>query len=279
MRVVVCGGSGFIGRALCEALRARGDEVTVLSRQGKALPQAHKVNGVVYQSYAEPLPQAQAVVNLAGASIAAWPLTARRMRTLVQSRLEVLSCLERGYGRNLPEILIQASGSGVMQGPGPCADDGALAENFYTSMCLEFELRAEALCRRAGSVFKILRLGVVVGAGGGLCAITSRLPPFALWGAHNYVPYILLEDTVRALILCLDKSELSGPILGVSPHFKTVNELLELCRPTSFLPRLPIPQVLLRALAALGDHRPALLLCDQKLHPGKLLEAGLRFTA
>ena len=267
MKITVAGGSGFLGRALCKMLQNAEDEITVISRNPA---RARLPEGVRVISWGDPFPKCEALVNLAGASIAALPLTPLRMRALRDPRLKAIAALCEGYRCALPEVFVQASATGIYAQGCDCADDGPLDEGFRRDLIAPFEkaaLHSFAPCRTA-----LLRFGIIMGAGGGLMRITARLPRLKILPAPpGPLPWIGLEDAAAAIALTL-KSPLSGVIAACNPRFKSANELLGCGKRGSFF--LPLP----RALLSLPfDRRGDLLLRSQRIMPQKLLEAGLAF--
>lgn len=286
MKVVIAGGTGWIGRALSRALIAAGKEVTVLSRSGAASP----VPGVKVRAWLVPgaggweaeLDGAAAVVNLCGEGVADGLWTKSRRRRLVDSRLAPTRALVDALARldNRPPVLVNASAVGFY----PRGDSRLLAETdapgegFLSGLCDAWEdeaRRAEAL----GTRVVLLRIGVVLGREGG--ALSRMLLPFklALGGrlgdGAQYFPWVHLDDVTGLVLAALGDERLKGPLNAVAPEPATNAEFTAalgrtLRRPTPF----PVPAFALKL--ALGE-LSSLLLDSQKIAPAAAVGAGYRF--
>lgn len=280
MRIVVAGGSGFIGRRLVRALRERGDEVVVLSRGAGA--------GLTVWNPSDPgscrsaLEGADAVINLCGAGVADRPWTAGRREELVSSRLIPTGALVeamRGLARK-PKVFVNASAIGYYGFTGGPADEKSPAgSGFLADLCVRWEKEA----RRAedfGVRTVLPRIGVVLGAEGG--ALGRMLLPFKLGlggrlGAGTQpFPWIHADDVVGMVLASLSDSKWSGPVNAVAPEpadnaafTKALGAALG--RPTIF----PVPGFVLRA--ALGEVS-SLLLDGRPVVPAAAAAFGYRFS-
>lgn len=272
MRILITGGTGFVGRHLIDALLERGDEIWVYTHADKSRACGILPEKVTVVGRDDPFPRVDALVNLAGESIAAKILTRSRMKTLLKSRLDVLHLLDEKYPEDdFPEIFIQASATGFYASGQICDESGECGGVFGTLLS-ELEDAASALCRRHGSSCSLLRIGVVMGDGGGLMDITSRLPRLKIvMGGDNLVPWIGIADLTRALCLLL-KHPQDGAVNAVSPAYKSANELLAMGKMGAFF--IPLPSPLLR----LFDRRGALLRASHQVISGRLTRLGFEFS-
>ncbi len=278
-RVAVTGGTGMIGRQVVEALRARGDEVTVLSRSAP---------GTV--RWAEPTsepppPEALAgrdgVVNLLGENVAQrW--TTKAKRAIRESRelgtrhlVEGLSRLSEGQR---PSALVSMSAIGVYgaRGEERVDESGPAGDDFLAGVVEAWEAearKAEALGVRVA----IPRTGVVLASGGG--ALAKMLPPFKMGvggpvaGGRQYVPWVHLDDVVGALIFLLDGGD--GTYNVTAPGPVTNRELSKalgraLRRPAV----MPVPALALRVLYG---EMGRIVTTGVRAVPKRLLEAGYSF--
>ncbi|MDY6891564.1 MAG: TIGR01777 family oxidoreductase [Pseudomonadota bacterium] len=280
MRVLITGGSGFIGRALSSALAARGDEVIILTRSPQALPVAGNRRVVAALEQIEgPL---DAVVNLAGAPIVDQRWSASRKQVLRASRIEVTNTLVAWMQQQAPPpaVLVSASATGYY---GSHADE-VLDESaeptpgFAHELCRDWE-RAALEAESLGVRVCLIRLGVVLGAGGG--ALAKMLPLFRLGlggpvgSGKQWLSWIHLDDVVAATLYLLDSPPLHGPFNLTAPEPVT-NELFSrtlgrrLHRPAF----LRVPATVMKLL--LGE-ASELLLEGQRVVPENLLTAGYRF--
>jgi uncharacterized protein (TIGR01777 family) len=286
-RVVVAGGSGFVGRGLVEELAARGYEVAVLSRRpGRAvagLPESARVVGWE-ADWAGELPGAAGVVNLAGASIGGGRWTAQRKQAILSSRVEttgrLVDAIRALPASRRPPVLVSASGIDYAgdRGEEPVTEEAEPGDSFLAGVCVAWEdaaRRAEAL----GVRVVLMRTAFVFGRGAP--AVRLLALPFRLFvggplgSGRQWFPWISLEDTVRLYALALERHSLTGPVNAVAPEQVRQRELARelgrvLRRPAVF----PTPAPLLRL--ALGEQAD-LLLHGQRAEPRKALEAGFEF--
>lgn len=287
MRVVVAGGTGFIGRALCSSLFQHGHCITVLTRNlrearlmgGFAAVEWNGGEGGVWEDVVE---NADAVVNLAGAPIADARWTDSRKQLLRDSRVLATRRIVRALSRrgSRPATLINASGVGYY---GP-SDDRVLDEEagagrgFLADLCREWE--AEALqAALQGTRVVILRTGMVLEKDGG--ALPKMTLPFRLfaggpiWPGDQWVSWIHRRDLVRLIEWILANGQMSGPLNAVAPFPVTMTEFCRMLgrvlrRPCWF----PVPESLVSvALGELGS----VMTTGQRVKPAKALSAGFVF--
>jgi uncharacterized protein len=289
MDIVIAGGTGFIGARLCESLAAQGHRVTVLTRRPA---DAARLWGAPVQvvewdagrpgRWEECLNGAQAVVNLAGASIADARWTERRKRLLTESRVQATRALVAACGRlaSKPDVLLNASGIGFY---GPHGDE-ALDESsgpgqgFLADLCVQWE----AAAREAsfyGMRVVCLRTGMVLERDGG--ALPRMTMPFRLFlggpvmPGTQWISWIHREDLIGLIEWVLTTSSLSGPVNGVAPSPVTMDDFCRtlgrvLQRPSW----LPVPEVIVKvALGELGS----ILTTGQKVLPTVAQQRGYRF--
>lgn len=281
MRILITGGTGFIGRALSPRLAAAGHEVVLLSRQ----QQPQLPAGVT--SFATNLGELsadgfQAVVNLAGAPIGDARWTRSRKRLLIDSRVDTTAGLIDWMARadTPPGALISSSAVGFYgeQGDRTVTENTSPTPGFTHDLCAAWEgeaLRAESL----GVRVCLVRTGVVLDREGG--ALAKMLPAFRLGlggrlgSGKHYFPWIHREDIVSIYLWMLQSHAASGAYNASAPHPVTNDEFTRalgraLRRPTIF----PVPELVLRTL--FGE-MSEILLASSRMVPGRLLDQGFRF--
>lgn len=290
MHVVIAGGSGFVGAYVTKLLLAQKHQVTMLShsdlnkvraRLSKHYAYAHEIPEFAPQqdftlmSYSEYNGEGDVLINLAGESLGAKAITARRMRLLRSSRLDVLEQLSTQLA--LPPIFIQASAVAVYPDSLEYQNESSptLGSNDFAHLALEIEERAKVLAQQ----FKVqhlylARFGIVLHRSGGFIKKASFIPPFTVIQGNNKIPFIELDDAAQALLKLCTGSIASGPVNLTSPKSATLKELLHCCYKKSKLPQIPIITGFLR----LGDRRSQLLSCNQVIMPNVLLNAGFKFN-
>jgi uncharacterized protein (TIGR01777 family) len=252
-RVAVTGGTGMIGRRVVDALRARGDEVTVLSRSAPGTVRWPE------PASAPPPPEAIAgrdgVVHLLGETVAQrW--TGKAKRAIRESRELGARHLVEGLTRlsdgERPAALVSMSAIGVYGARGDERVDESepAGDDFLAGVVQAWEAearKAEALGMRVA----IPRTGVVLASGGG--ALAKMLPPFKLGvggpvaGGRQYVPWVHLDDVVGALLFLLDGGE--GIYNVTAPEPVTNRELSKaLGRALSRPAVMPVPALAIRVL-------------------------------
>ncbi len=277
MRVLVTGGTGFIGRALVNALRDRGDEVVVVSRG--AGPGA-----VTWEAIEHEAALADAVVHLAGEPIAEERWTKAYLERVRASRVETTGRIARaiqGAARK-PRVLVSGSAVGIygMRGDDVDLDEDAPAgHDVLAEIVVAWEAAAKP-ARAAGARVVHPRTGVVLGKDGG--ALAKMAAPYRwlvggpLGSGRQWVSWIHLRDAVRALIFAIDTDTLSGPVNVVAPGPVRMDQLAQSIGSALHRPHtLRAPAFALRL--ALGTGRASLLLTGQRVLPRRLEEAGFAF--
>ncbi len=281
MRVLITGGTGFVGQALCPRLAAAGHEVVVLTRQSQPrLPPG----AASAETRLEALSAADfdGVVNLAGAPIGDARWTESRKRLLLESRVSTTARLVEWMSRpaRRPEVLVSASAVGYYgeQGDRPVTEQTAPAAGFTHELCAAWEREAE---RATGLGVRVCRarIGVVLDRDGG--ALAKMLPAFRMGAGgrlgtgRHWFPWIHREDIAAICQWLLDNSRSSGAYNASAPNPVTNSEFTRALGQALGRPAvLPMPEAALRLL--FGEMSEILLASDRML-PTRLLEEGFRF--
>lgn len=222
MHVLVTGGTGFIGRALCQQLIRAGHHPCVLTRDAaKASPKLPGVRLIEHLDQAGPM---QAVVNLAGEPLAEGRWTAQRKQEFRASRIgttqRLLHWMEAQPVR--PRVLVSGSAIGYY-GPredAPLNEDAPAGHDFAAQLCLDWEaeaLRAQGLGVRTC----IVRIGIVLGKDGG--ALAKMLPPFKLGmggpmgDGAQWMSWVHRHDLVRLILWLLEHEHAQAAYNGTAP--------------------------------------------------------------
>ncbi|MGF2734634.1 TIGR01777 family oxidoreductase [Marinobacter sp. DUT-1] len=283
-RILITGGTGFIGKELCPRLLERGDQLSVFSRQPAESVKAicgrvETVNSLKSLRSGQGF---DAVINLAGEGIADKRWSASRKQALRDSRIrltEELVDVIRTWERS-PQVMVSGSAVGFYgdQGAAPVTEDTTPNDEFTHQLCRDWENAAMAL-DSGDTRICLSRTGVVAGPGGGF--LDRMLPPFKLGlggrlgSGQQYMPWVHRTDVVNALIWMVDTESARGPYNVVSPNPATNAEFTRtlgrvLHRPTPF----PAPAPVLKI--ALGE-MSRLLLTGQNARPAKLMAEGFTF--
>ena len=283
-RVVISGASGLIGGALAGALAADGHAVGRLVRPGPAVrlgdvawdPTAGRIDAAALEG-------ADAVVHLAGESIAAGRWTAARKRAIRDSRVGGTRLLAEAVAglRRPPRVLVSASAVGYYgdRGDEPLTEASAPGQGFLAEVAVAWEAAAEP-ARRAGLRVVHPRIGLVLAAAGG--ALPKMLTPFRLGlggvigDGRQQVSWIALDDLVSVLRHLLTTDSLAGPVNAVAPAPVDNRELTRtLARVLGRPALLPLPASVVRLV--FGEMGLALLLASARVLPARLEATGFRF--
>ncbi|MDR5903209.1 TIGR01777 family oxidoreductase [Halomonas icarae] len=287
MRVLITGGSGFVGQRLCQRLTEAGHRVQVVSRDPESargrLPDTVDIRRSALDFVDAP---PDVLVNLAGEPIAAKRWSHDQKEKLIDSRLnatrELVGLCEQlqQTDTRVPRVMVSGSAMGYYgdQGDREVTEETPPHDEFAHRLCRRWEeaaLEAEAFGVRVA----LLRTGLVLDQGGG--SLAKMLPPFRLGlggrfgSGRQYMPWIHREDLVRAILFLIERDELEGAFNGSAPHPVTNAEFTralagQLKRPAIF----PVPAIVLQT--AFGE-MARLLLTGADMRPGRLLEAGFEF--
>lgn len=281
MRVVVTGGTGFLGRALVAALAGRGDEAVVVTRDPSRAELPPGARGIAWDGLATAVDGADAVVNLAGETIAQRWTTAAKSR-IVGSRAQAAERVGAALraSKSPPAVLVNASAVGFYgsRGDEELTEESRSGSGFLAETTLAWERAArEAVPDDVRLV--LLRTGVVLDAAEG--ALAKMLLPFRLGlggplgSGRQWMPWIHRDDLVALLLAALDDARYEGPVNGTAPGpvpmMVFAAALGRVLRRPSFA---PAPAFAIRA--AMGE-MAALVLDGQRALPAKALALGFRF--
>lgn len=260
MRVVVGGGSGYLGRALRASLEADGHEVVVVSRRpgdgGGGPP------GVAWEDAADALEGADAAVNLAGAPIGALRWTGGRKRAIRDSRVSTTRAMAEAIAAasRPPSVFVTASGIDYYGDSGEATvdEDSAPGSSFLASVCAAWEAAAaSAPVRRVA-----IRTPFVVGPDAPALALLALPVRLCVGGpagsGRQFFPWIALDDLVGVYRLAIAEPSIVGPINAVAPQQLRQRDVARLLGGVLRRPALlPAPAPLLRL--ALGEQADLLL--------------------
>lgn len=290
-RIVITGATGTIGRALVQALRERGDQVVALSRNRNSAEEALG-GGVEVHLWPDPtgspppseaLARASAVVNLLGEPIAQrWSSPAKQAirRSRVDGTRMLIDALRDLPAEQRPAVVVSQSAMGYY---GP-SDDRELDEeappgsDFLAGIVTEWEREARA----ADSFTRVVitRTGIVLAPSGG--ALAKMLPFFRLGiggpvaGGRQYVPWVHLADSVRAILFCIGEQMVTGAVNVTAPSPVTNTEFSHALGRALHRPAiLPVPGFALRILYG---EMAEIVTTGQRAVPRRLLELGFEYS-
>ncbi len=286
MRVIVTGGTGFIGPKLCARLVAKGHDVIALTRDASRSrddvhPKVRVVSwadGAAWEGFVD---GAGALVNLAGESIAQrWTPSAKAR--IAKSRLDAAAKLRAAAEKaaQKPSVLVNASAVGYY---GPAGDEvldesAPAGQDFLARTCVDWEAAARSL-EPLGVRVAMLRTGVVLGAGGG--ALAKMLPPFRafvggpLGSGTQWMSWIHESDLVELFLWAIENPAVAGPVNATAPSPVTMRDFATALGKALHRPSfMPAPAAAIRL--ALGE-MATVVLDGQRVVPKKALALGFTF--
>jgi len=281
MDVLISGATGLIGSALIPELEARGHTVRRLTRHPR---QDGDIRwDIDAGTIAGDLSGVDAVVHLAGESIAEGRWTEEKKRRILESRQKGTRLLaEKVAGiPEPPSVMVSVSAIGFYgdRGNELLTEESESGDLFLSEVCREWEAAADP-AREAGVRVVHPRFGIILSTKGG--ALGTTLPIFKLGGGgkigsgRQYWSWVSFDDVIGAIVHVLDTDDLSGPVNVVAPDPPTNAEYTRvlgkvLNRPTLFT----VPASAARV--ALGGIADDLLLASERVEPVRLQETGYSF--
>lgn len=299
MKIVIAGGTGFLGRPLAETYAEEGHDVRVLTRSlpdgesrhdpgtGKPgvtrvgwTPGAASANAAT--GWAACLDDADAVINLAGEAIADKRWTPQRKAQLRDSRIGPTRALAQAINAAAapPRVLISASGVGYYgAGDEPKTEESPAGTDFIAQLCEEWEAEARRAAA-AGARVVLLRTGVVLERSGG--ALTKMMTPFRFFAGgpigsgRQWMSWIHRLDYFEMVRWIVETPAVEGPVNATAPHPVTNREFARALGRALHRPSLlPAPAFALRLL--FGELADPLLLSGQRVLPARAQAHGYHF--
>ncbi|WP_319779390.1 TIGR01777 family oxidoreductase [Maridesulfovibrio sp.] len=287
MRVVITGGTGFIGKRLSSELVAKGYQVVCLTRSSRP-SDISGVRNVVWDGqssagWADHADGAAAIINLAGENIASGRWSAAKQKSILASRVDAGRAVSEAVAKAKvkPQVVVQGSAIGYYGncGPEPVNEGAPKGDLFLSGVVEEWEASTDPV-EVYGVRRVIIRTAMVLGSGG---ALAKMLAPFKagfgsyLGHGHQGVSWIHLEDEVRAIIYLIENEKCSGVFNLSSIHPLTFNKFADtLGKVLGKKVRLRAPAFILKL--ALGRMAEEVLLGGQFVLPEKLVSAGFKFN-
>ena len=284
MKILIGGSHGLVGTALIKSLEAEGHEIFRLVRHAPTSKTEVEWSPDRYSIALARIEGFDAVVNLAGESIAEGRWTDEKKRRIRESRVKGTKLLGDALA-NLtvpPKTFVCASAIGYYGNRGDelLTETSAPGDDFLAKVCAEWE-QATALAAEKGIRVVNARFGVILDNNGG--ALKKMLPPFRMGvggrigSGKQWMSWIALDDVIVGIKFALANESARGPVNFVSPNPVTNAEFTKtlgkaLSRPTIF----PIPSFAIKLM--FGEMGEALLLGGQRVAPVRLVGGGFEFS-
>lgn len=287
MKILIAGGSGLIGRALTQSLRENGHEVFVLTRRpaSASLPQGAKAipwDGQTVGDWLHVLEQSDAVITLAGQTLASWPWTGAKKQRFFDSRVRPALVLAEacGMASRRPKVFVQASAIGYYgpRGDLPITETDSPGKDLGARICQQAEaaskpvetlgirhvsLRTAVVLARESIILKLMVLPVRLFMGGPLGSGTQGFS------------WIHIADEVAAIRFLLENEQAEGAFNLSAPEPLSNAEFTKILAKVLRRPYwLPVPAFLLRLV--LGE-MSTLVLEGQFVLPERLQKLGFQF--
>jgi len=285
MKIVIAGGSGFIGKKLTELLLEKGHDIVILTR--KAQQSNSRVTYIKWLQHGacpeKEINGADAFINLAGVSINDGRWNESHQKQIYDSRMKATHELLRIIAALTvkPTVLVNASAIGIYPASNVAIyteDSMEVAADFLGKTVYDWEKKAESV-KALGIRSVYMRFGVVLGREGG--ALPLMVLPYKLFvggsvgSGRQWVSWVHVQDVVRAILFALEHQELKGPVNVTSPTPVTMGNFGRSIASVLHRPHwLPVPEFALKM--ALGK-KSALVLEGQHVIPGKLMEEQFTF--
>src|SRR5688572_32363398 len=287
MKILISGSHGLVGTALIKSLEPDGHEIYRLVRHYPESPDQIEWSPERYSIALSLIEGFDAVVHLAGESIAEGRWTDEKKKQIRESRTRGTKLLADALGNltNPPRVLLSASAIGYYgdRDEEVLTEASSPGDDFLSEVCVEWE-KATSHATAMGVRVMNARFGIILDKEGG--ALKKMLPPFRMGiggrigSGKQWMSWIALDDVVGALKLALTNESLAGPVNFVAPNPVRNAEFTKalghaLSRPTF----LPIPEFGVRL--AFGEMADTLLLSSLRVKPTHLETIGypFRFTS
>lgn len=287
-RIIIAGGSGFIGRALSQEFSGRGFEVVVLTRSPRS--RADRVREMQWDGaqaageWVSQLNGSDAVINLTGKTINC-PHTPKNLREITASRVNSVNAIASAIGQveDPPRVWVQASAVGFYGDTGDhlCDESSPGGHDTLADVCRQWEgAFASASARRTRKV--VLRIGFVLGHDGGALPVLSKMARYFLGGAagsgRQYISWIHLSDLAAMFLAAVEDETMSGVFNAVVPDAVTNAQFMRELRRALHRPWCPpAPALAVKLGARLMGSEGSLALVSQRCVPKRFLEAGFPF--
>lgn len=286
-RIVIAGGSGFIGSALAAEWLAQNGEVIVLSRSPR-----QRSDGVVEIQWSganvgewiKHLEGAEAVINLAGKNIKC-PHTPKNVFELTESRVNSVAsvAMALNHVKAPPPVWLQASAIGYYGNTGDriCDENSPNGSDILADICCDWENAFDsAPVPRTRKV--LLRIGFVLGKDGGALPILARMTRLFLGGSagsgKQFISWIHLKDLARMFCEGIARQDWSGTFNAVAPNPVTNKEFMRQLRLALHRPwSPPAPAWMVKISTRAMKMDPSLALDGCRVVPKRFAEASFQF--
>ncbi|MGB7157131.1 MAG: TIGR01777 family oxidoreductase [Tepidisphaeraceae bacterium] len=286
-RIIIAGGTGFIGRAIARELAGRGADVVVLTRNPQTSPQVGRHvrwDGKTISDWVREVDGADAVINLAGRNVNC-RYTPAALAEVDESRVNAVVAMNTAIAQSKapPRVLIQAATTAIYGDTGDRWLDESTPPGYGVPplTALKWE-HAFATHPTPGTRRVTLRISFVLGRDGGALSMLSMLTRCFLGGAvgsgRQYISWIHIDDLMRLVVRAIEDESMSGLYNVATPNPMTNAEFMRALRRAHHRPwSPPTPAALVRIGCFLMRTEPVLALTGRRVLPKRLAEMGFAF--
>jgi len=284
-KIVIFGGTGFLGRRLIEKLKSD-YEIIIASRNPNNQNSISDIKYYTFKydvdSFKEIIDNSQIVINFSGASIAGRRWNEEYKKIMYDSRIKTTSLISEAISNCIvkPHTLISTSATGIYgnQGNEILTESSSLGNDYLSKMCIDWE-NAAFKSQLANVRTVCIRIGVVLDKNEG--GFTKMMQPFKffvggkLGTGNQYLPWIHIEDIVNIFAECVKNKNLSSIVNGTAPNPVTNKEFSSTLAKVIKRPNLfTVPKFALKII--LGEFAD-FLVSSQRVIPKKLIDSGFIF--
>jgi uncharacterized protein (TIGR01777 family) len=288
VKILMTGATGFVGKELGIELVKRGHQIVAVSRDAQRARMDLPFPCEVYEWKGQLPPQAlrdvEAVVHLTGETVTGrW--TAEKKKKIRQTRVDqttsLFQVLRENKGLHKISTFVSASAIGIYgdRGAATLTEDAEAGQGFLAQVCLDWEKAGQEGAHSIGARYAAIRIGVVLGKGGG--ALKEMVPLFqkglggVLGAGTQYMSWIHLQDLVSLFSWAVENSSVKGVLNGTAPHPVTNAQFTQsLCEALKCMKGIPAPALALRTL--LGE-MSSIVLASQNVIPKRSLDMNFTF--
>ncbi len=290
MKIILTGGTGFIGTYLLQRLSEQPNDIVLFTRSPAAAKTMNAASlryvhwdAKSFGPWIEEINGADVVINLIGKNVFEQRWTAAVKQELIDSRVHSTGLIVEAIRRSSrkPNVLVSASAVGFY---GEKRDELVTEESpggndFLAGLVVQWE-RAAKKAEEYGVRVANPRTGIVLQKDGGM--VERLLLPFRLFGGgwigsgKQYIPWVHMDDVVRGMLYPIENETVSGPYNLTSPNPVTMKEFCRILGNVLHRPSwVPVPDFALKILYGEGAK---VIIAGQKAVPQKLLNAGYQFS-
>jgi uncharacterized protein (TIGR01777 family) len=290
MRIIIAGGSGFIGKAISLHLTNAGHDVVVLTRDPQRTKSQfeNKIHCLRWRDFdpsawQSTLESADTIINLIGENIGQWPWTNQLKKRILHSRLKAGQTISQAIrnAKHKPKILIQASATGFYgnNSVDKLIENTSVGSGFLANVCQRWEESTKSV-ELLGVKQIILRIGLVLGRNGGMLKKMIPLFKFFIGGSigtgKQMLPWIHIDDVVEAIEFLI-KINIEGRIFNLcTPNPINMDSFTQILAQVMNRPAIyKIPEVVIKTI--FGEMARETILADQNAIPRALLDSGYKF--